>query len=189
MDKLREWLESKGIEDGDEIVKMAQSFADAEISRIVEKHDLEYARRFNEEKLPKMLEEERQKIRQELNPEETPEQKRIRELEDRIAKADREREINERRAALRKKATDMGISEIGLSADDFEALAVLGDSADSMLESIVTKTKSAWQESLDGKIKEKFASAPAPEGSPADEPDQPRGADYVAKRLEGSFLG
>jgi len=193
MDKLIEWIKAN-VKDGADLNEVQQLVAgvtevtperaaelardkevrriiDAEISRAVERHD----EKFREEKLPKMLDEERSKIRAELNPEETPEQKRIRELEEWKANAEREREYIARKDALRKKAGELGISELGLSPDDFEPFAQLGDQAESMLASFVERTKDAWTKSLDQKIKERYKGAtPSAGSSPASGTDRER---------------
>ena len=170
MDKLREWLEAKGIEDIDEGVKIAQSVADAEVSRIVAKHDDEFVQRFNGEKLPKILEEERGKIRaelqKELNPEETPEQKRIRELEEKLAKGEQEKARAERRAELRRKASELGVDAYGLSPDDIESLADLGDSAEPVLQTLVDRLGEKFNSQLDARVKERFTKS-APSGGDA----------------------
>jgi hypothetical protein len=207
MDKLLEWLKAN-VKDGADMNeatallegvtevtperaaelakdKEVRRIIDAEISRAVERHD----ERFREEKLPKLIEEERGKIRAELNPEETAEQKRIRELEERIAKADRDRETVERRETLRKRAAELGINEIGLTPDDIEPFVSLGDTAGDTLESFINRSKEAWTASLDAKLKEQYKGK-APEGSPeTGEDDGPHGDDYVRARLKDSFLG
>jgi len=206
MDKLLEWLKANVKDDADmneataliegvaEVTpdraaelakeKEVRRIIDAEISRAVERHD----ERFRDEKLPKLIEEERGKIRSEMNPEETPEQKRIRELEERIAKSDRDRETVERRESLRKKAQELGISEIGLTPDDVEPFVSLGESASDTLESFINRSKEAWTSSLDAKLKEQYKGKP-PEGSPETEGDGPHGEEYVQNRLKGTFLG
>lgn len=206
MQDLIEWIKANAKEGADlkEATKLIDSYAevtpdraaelvrdkevrrliDAEISRAVERHD----ERFREEKLPKILDEERGKIRAELNPEETPEQKRIRELEERIAKQDAERQRIERRDALRKKFGELGGNEIGLSPEDIEPFAGL-ENADEFLESFIGRAKEAFTTNLDAKLKERYAGK-APEASPEDgDADGPRGTEYVASRLKNTFLG
>lgn len=181
MKDLIEWIKANVKEGADvnEAVRLVDSYAevtperaaelardkevrriiDAEISRAVERHD----ERFREEKLPKLVDDERAKIRAELNPEETPEQKRIRELEERIAKQDAERVRIERREALRKKAQELGINEVGLTPDDIEPFAGL-ENADEFLESFVNRAKEAFTASLDSKVKERYKGG-APKGA------------------------
>jgi len=206
MDKLIEWIKANVKDDADvkegvELVedvtrvtperaadlakdKEVKRIIDAEISKAVERHD----ERFMSEKLPGLIEEERGKIRKELNPEETPADKRIRELEERIAKADNEKATTERRESLRKKAQELGISDIGLTPDDVDAFVQMGESGGEYLEAFVTKAKEAWTSTLDKKIKEKFSGG-KPEADPRPEGDDgPHGEDYVKSRLKGTFL-
>lgn len=207
MDKLLEWLKSNVKDDADmneatqlveavtEVTperaaelakdKEVRRIIDAEISRAVERHD----ERFREEKLPKLLDEERANIRKELNPEETPQDKAVRELTEKLNRMEQEKATVERREQLRKKASELGISEIGLSPDDIEPFVSMGDNAGEYLESFVTKAKEGWTSTLDQRLKEKFSGGkpeadPQPEGS-----DGPHGADYVASRLKDTFLG
>ena len=207
MEKLLEWLKANVKDDADmneatqllesvnevtperaaELVKdkEVRRLMDAEISRAVEKHD----ERFREEKLPKVLEEEREKIRKELNPEETPQDKAVRELQEKLSRMEQEKSTMERRDALRKKAQELGVSDIGLSPDDVEPFVGLGDNAADTLEAIIGKTKEAWTSSLDAKLKEKYSGKP-PEGTPeSDQQDGPHGEDFVKQRLKDTFLG
>lgn len=64
---------------------------------------------FQERKLPELIKAEREKLIKELNPEETPEQKRIRELEERIAAADRKEAAEMARAKMRELGKSKGI--------------------------------------------------------------------------------
>jgi DNA repair exonuclease SbcCD nuclease subunit len=165
--------------------KEVRRILDAEISRAVERHD----ERFRDEKLPKILDEERGKIRQELNPEETPQDKAVRELTEKLNRMEQEKATVERREQLRKKAQELGVSDIGLTPDDVEPFVSLGDNAGDVLEAFVNRTKEAWTSSLDAKLKEKY-SGKAPEASPeTDRADGPRGEEYVASRLRDTFLG
>lgn len=59
--------------------------------------------------LPSILDEEREKIRKELNPEETPEQKELRELKEQFEKERRERQRAELRARARDLAQEKGL--------------------------------------------------------------------------------
>jgi len=139
--------------------KEVRRHIDAEVSRAVERHD----EKFRQEKLPKILDEEREKIRQELNPEETAEQKAVRELREKLANMEREKSTVERREQLRRKAKELGVEEIGLSPDDLDPFVNLGDNAAEVLESFVTRTKEAWKDSLDKQMKEKYSSGRPPQ--------------------------
>lgn len=172
-DRLKEWIASHAAEGTDlaevdslipgpdELVRdpaLKPSF-----DRAVQAAMIEHDRRFTDERLPKMLDEERAKIRKELAPEETPEQRRIRELEERIAKQDAERERIARRDALRVKANEMGIGDIGLSPDDVEPFVAFGDSAEATLASFVERTKEAFTRQLDAAVKSRYKGS-APQG-------------------------
>jgi hypothetical protein len=173
-DKAVEWVRANVAEgvDVEEFVKMLprpadliksdpdfKSEFDRQVSYAVDNHD----KRFQDEKLPTILEQEREKLRKELNPEETAEQKRIRELEERIAKADQESRKRELRDSLRKKATELGVTDIGLQPDDMEPFVAFGDEAPQVLESFLTRTREAFTSNLDAKLKEKFNAGPEPD--------------------------
>lgn len=86
-----------------------------------------HKRKFEEEKLPEIRKALRDEVSKELNPEETPDQKRLRELEEQL----RERESREKRYQLRDKlrgkAKEIGFDEelaerlVGLQTEDHEA--------------------------------------------------------------------
>lgn len=80
---------------------------------------------FQEKKLPDILKAEREKLVKELHPEETPEQKRIRELEEKLSEKDRREAAENKKAALRKKA-----GELGYDITKAERLAALEDADD-----------------------------------------------------------
>lgn len=180
MKDLIEWIKANAKDDADinEATQLIDSYAevtperaqelvkdkevrrvlDAEISRAVERHD----ERFREEKLPKLIEEERDKIRREVNPEETPEQKAVRELQEKLAAMESEKSKVDRREQLRRKAKELGVEDIGLTADDLDPFVELGDKAPDVLESFINRTKEAWTESLDKKVKERYSGGKPP---------------------------
>lgn len=179
-DKAVEWVRANVAEgvDVEEFVKMLprpadliksdpdfKSEFDRQVSYAVDNHD----KRFQDEKLPTILEQEREKLRKELNPEETAEQKRIRELEERIAKADQDARKRELRDSLRKKAAELGVTDIGLQPDDVEPFVAFGDEAPQVLESFLTRTREAFTSNLDAKLKEKFNAGPEPEEAQAEQ--------------------
>ena len=101
-----------------------KSAADSLISTAVSNHD----EKFKAEKLPALIEEEKKKIQKELNPDETPEQKRIRELEEGIKARDQKDAIADRKSLLRTKAAE-------LKADPLwaEKYYIYGDDAEKMM--------------------------------------------------------
>jgi hypothetical protein len=204
MEKLLEWLKAN-VKDGadmneatrlvDEIATVTPERAaelvkdrevrrilDAEISRAVERHD----ERFREEKLPKILEEERGKIRKEFNPEETPEQKAVRELQEKLAAMEREKAAMERKAALRAKASELGVDAYGLKPDDVEVFAGLGDDAERVLARLTERLSESFNSALDSKVKERYTKTRPSGGDPnMDEVAKLRAAgnDEQAQRL------
>lgn len=74
------------------------------ITQAIEKHD----KKFNDEKFPELIKAERDKLMKELNPEETPEQKKIRELSDKIAEAERKEKASVLKSELMAKAKELG---------------------------------------------------------------------------------
>jgi len=96
-----------------------KSGIDSVISTAVASHD----ERFQKEKLPGILKEETEKIRLELNPKETPEQKRLRELEEKLAQADKRETVNKLKMELREKAKELKYN------GDTDRYAVYGEDA------------------------------------------------------------
>lgn len=84
--------------------------------------------KYEKEKLPEKEKELREAIRKELNPDETPEQKQIRELREKLEAKERAEAISERKEALRAKAKDYGIDP-EVAAD----YASYGDDAENFL--------------------------------------------------------
>jgi hypothetical protein len=120
--------------------------------------------RFQEEKLPNLLKEKEEILRKELNPEETPEQKRIRELEERIQLADQKEAMNKRKAELRDKAKAYA-QEKGIDFDPLmaEKFASFGDNAENELISTIDYFDSYAKKAIDSTLKGAFKGK-APEG-------------------------
>ena len=76
---------------------------------------------------PKLLEAEREKLRKELNPEETPEQKRLRELEKKLADKEEQEAVYLRKSQLREKYKDLApdVAEKLFSLQDADVDSVL----------------------------------------------------------------
>lgn len=81
-----------------------KSGLDSAISKAVASHD----EKFTADKLPDLLKAEREKAIKEANPEETPEQKRIRELEEIVKASGNKDKLNELKDSLRAKAKEIG---------------------------------------------------------------------------------
>ena len=104
--------------------RLLKAAFDSEISKKIENHDA----RFNEEKLPSLLEEAREKLRRDLNPTETPEQKEIRELRDIVMKSKEKEKFSDLETSLRIKA-----KELSYDPDRAARFAILGDKAEDFL--------------------------------------------------------
>jgi hypothetical protein len=116
--------------------KLLKAAFDSEISKKIENHDS----RFKEEKLPSLLEQEREKLRAELNPEETPEQKEIRELREMVQRAQAKEKRAELESSLRGKA-----KELNYDPERAARFAILGEDAEKFL----TDEASFYQKALD----------------------------------------
>jgi len=125
-----------------------KSALDAETSRRVERHD----DRFKSEKLPELVKAEREKIMKEINPDLTPEQKRIAELEQRLQQNDREKAEQSLKASLRQKASELNYDPIRA-----EQLFVYGDKAVEKLQSEVDYFQSAIDKALEKKLKGQYS--------------------------------
>lgn len=103
------------------------SAVDSLISTAVNRHD----EKFSADKLPVLEQSIRDKVIAELNPDETPEQKRIRELEEKLSLSERKDTENALKSKLRGKAT-----ELGYDTEIAAKLSSYGDNAIELLESI-----------------------------------------------------
>lgn len=126
---------------------------DSEVTARVESHDA----KFQKEKLPTILKEREDAIRAELNPAETPEQKRIKELEEKANALERRTKQSELEKQLRDRA-----KEIGADISKAERYVVYGDDALKVMEKDHEENKTFIQTQLDKQIKEKFGSTPPP---------------------------
>lgn len=107
---------------------------------------------WKEKELPKVLEAERDKIRKELNPEETPEQKEIRELKEWKQQQLKDKELVERREELRGQYKDYAFI-----VDDISSLE------DSKIESVISKFDELNKKIADLEASKKYG-AGAPHG-------------------------
>lgn len=85
-------------------------------------------KKYEEEKLPEKEKELRETIRKELNPDESPEQKQIRELREKLEAKEKAEALTERKEALRAKAKEFGVDP-DIAAD----FALYGDEAENFL--------------------------------------------------------
>lgn len=131
-----------------------RSAFDSEISKKVEGA----LKKYEETKLPDIVKSREAEIRAELNPQETPEQKRIRELEEKIKQADNERQTESLKSSLRTKA-----KEIGMDPIKAERYAVYGDQAEKFMAEDFKMISEQVTIQLDGEIKKRYGGE-APKG-------------------------
>jgi hypothetical protein len=110
---------------------------------------------FKQKGMQEIIKEREEAIRKELNPEETPEQKRIRELETKLEASDGEKALAKLQDELSTKAKELEFDPI--KARDF---AVWGENAMSKLEEYATWQNETLNSRLDSEIKTKFNGNP-----------------------------
>lgn len=124
-----------------------KSALDSETSKRIENS----LKRYESDKLPSKLKEHEEKLRRELSPQETPEQIRIRELEEKISQSDKREMENQLKAELRAKAKDIGMDPI--KADRY---AVYGENAEKFMREDYQEIDNTIKTKLDAEIKSKF---------------------------------
>ena len=136
-----------------------KSANDSMISTAVNSHD----DKFKETKLPDLIKAEREKIQAELNPAETDEQKRIKELEDRLKASDNAKILEDRKSELRVKASELKYDTVRA-----ERFASFGDKAVEML----VNDSEYWNGQIDTRVKESvkgtLSGTPPKGGTPPD---------------------
>lgn len=146
-----------------------KSALDAETSKRVENA----LSKFKEEKLPELISEATKP------KDETPEQKRIRELEERVAKADAREKMLERQKQFRGKAKELGFSE-----DIAAELAGFGDDAGNLVDKLAEYQKSTINSAVEAEIKKRFG-----EGAQPKQADESKDDFDLDKKMSGfSFL-
>lgn len=151
-----------------------QSQFDQAVTAAVKTHD----EKFTAEKLPGLLKAEGDKVRKEINPDETPEQKRIKDLETRIADSDAKTADNEIKAQLRAKAKELK------SSVDADRYSVYGDKALEYLEADITAQNALLEQAKAEAKKEVYGGTPPP---PSGEPVEP--ADLDKQIMEARQAG
>lgn len=121
---------------------------DRAVTSAVKTHDT----KFTEEKLPDIIKAEREKLMAELNPEETIEQKLLRETREEMAALKKRDRDNERKAEIRKKSNELDINKVGLSPDFFETFAAFGDDALPTLEAFMSLVSTSFNEALEKEL-------------------------------------
>ncbi len=123
-------------------------------TQAIEKHDEKYAK----EKLPGLLKEEREKAIKEANPKETPEQKRIRELEDNATARDKIDAAKDLKIELGAKAKEIGYTR------DIDMFMHLGDKAIETMEAYHLKNTEYLTAEKEKMQKEIYGDNPPPKG-------------------------
>lgn len=118
--------------------------------------------KFRAEKLPLLLKEHEEKIRKELNPEETEEQKMIREQQERIKALEAKDQRTALESQLREKAKEIGY--IGSP----ERFAIYGEDAIKQLESEAARIKTAIDERVSSDIKKLYGDVKPPQTNQTD---------------------
>lgn len=102
-----------GVSDADSAVELIKSNEalrrgyDKIAQQAVEAHKA----KFEADKLPELKKQWRDEVRKELQPEETPEQRRLRELEEQLSERDKKERLYQTRDKLRSKAKELGFDE------------------------------------------------------------------------------
>lgn len=124
---------------------------------------------FKEKKLPDLIKAEKDKLEKELNPDLTDEQKRIKELENRLSEADKEKQTNQAKAALRSKAEEIA-KKAGVKYDPVHAerFHVYGDDAEKLLTDEINYFKSTIDSELSAKLKSNFTPGAPTIGEPSE---------------------
>lgn len=130
------------VSENEEAQKWLQAEKDRAVSKGIET--------WKQKTLPTILEEEKEKLRRELNPEETPEQKELRKLKEEFERERRERQRAELRAQAKDYAQEKGLPSALIDhfiADDEEATRA-------NLEKFAQVWSQAVQEAREGVFKE-----------------------------------
>jgi hypothetical protein len=130
-----------------------KSAVDAEVSRATAAHD----ERFTKTKLPEIEKQLRDRLAKELNPEETPQDKKIRELSEKLEAKERSEQLANTRNLLMKKA-----SEIGFDAEIAAELAVFGDEAEEKLSKVAERFTLAVKSRVEAEVKKRYGNNKEP---------------------------
>lgn len=173
---LKEWLEKNSKEGADisEVLKLAEAQeikieSREKAAELIEKNkyltaelDAETTKRvdnalekFKEGKLPELIKSEREKIQKELNPGETAEQKRIRELSEKLDTMQKKEELENKKTALRLKAKELKYDPLKA-----ERYAGFGDDAEKLLENDAKEYETVINNRVNEIIKQKYGGKP-----------------------------
>lgn len=135
-----------------------ESAFDSMVSKKVEDYEKET---FNKKRLPEIEKELRAKIEQELNPEKTPEQKRIEELEKRIAADDLEKKRNQVADKLVEKAKELNYP----NPEQARRYVAYGDQAEEQLKADIEYMTNTVNSTVEAEIKKRYGNQTPPKSS------------------------
>ena len=158
-----------------------RSGLDSYVTRAVTEHD----KRFVSDKLPKILEEERDKIKAKLNPAKTEAEKELAAIKDDMAKMKAKGVRLELEKHLRRKAKELEYPE-----DRAERFAVYGDEAEQRLEEEAEFFKTHISTRLESEIKTRFKGVEPPKKSDGDNTKVMDRADFdkLTPAEQGNFI-
>lgn len=154
---------------------------DAVVNDAILSHD----RKFNEEKLPKLIEAEREKIKNELNPPETETDKELRELKNWKSEQEAKNLRNEQKTALEIKA-----KEIGYPIELAGRFAVYGENAEAELIKDHESRTSYIKQETENEVKRLYGDIKPPKQSNGDPAKQMGRAEFdnLSPTEKGSFV-
>ena len=129
------------------------------VDSAVKNHDT----KFQNEKLPGLLEAERKKTLDEVNKPETAEQIEIRELKQWKEGQVRKNQLDERKRSMRDLATKLEADKVGLTAEIFEPFAIFGEEAEKTATALHAAVSNRFNELLEQE-KQKLYGGKAPTG-------------------------
>ena len=135
------------------------SALDYSVTEAVKSHDA----KFSTEKLPTLIEAERQKIKNELNPPKTESEKRLAEAEKTINAMKAQQAENELKTVLRSKAKEYGYPE-----DLAERFYIYGEGADQMMKTEADFWKGQVDSGVTSRVKELYGDVEPPKVAQAD---------------------
>lgn len=149
---------------------------DSYVSKSIENHD----NRFKEDKLPGILEAEREKFKSELNPPKDEKDEKLDKVLKEMEAIKAEKAQTDLRLKLRSKAKELNYPE-----DQAEALYEFGEKSLSLLERNAEQLESLVNSRYESKVKERFGDNPEPQKR---EPIDPKSLDeqIIKARQEGN---
>jgi hypothetical protein len=144
----------KGIQDAEGAVDFIRSNEKLKrgYDKIAQQAVESHKRKFEEEKLPELRNAWKDEVRRELNPEETPEQKRLRELEEQLRQRDEKERRYQLKDKLRAKAKELGFDEE--LAEQFVYMQT--DDHDAVLSTFAERTRALAEKMADEEINKRW---------------------------------